>query len=66
MDETVSSLLAAGYSLEEVITVLCDEKHELENKIAELEAIRPRKFLYRDGTILTWYPPEELIPSEPK
>lgn len=61
-DSTVYHLKKRGASLEEIIAALCAEKEQQRKRILELDSLTPKKTILKDGTVMVWQCPIELIP----
>lgn len=64
-DATVNRMLKCGASLQDIIGVLAAEKERLVGRITELEGIAPKKIALKNGQVMVWHCPDELVPLTP-
>lgn len=62
-DVTVNRMVQQGYSFQEIIVALSQEKAALVKRVVALDSIAPKKY-ERDGKVFVWHCPDALIPIE--
>lgn len=61
--ETLDRICNLARDLVEIVGTLAQEKSALLNRIADLEAIAPKKTILSNGQTMIWHCPDELIPE---
>ena len=62
-DATVSSAVAGGASMGQIVIYLANEKAALLDRLMELEAIAPRRITLPDGRSAIFRCPDHLVPN---